>query len=50
VTPLPVSTPMPAGLTALPKATALTTYSYRVQHSRQAAFLNKAAPGSAAMS
>jgi hypothetical protein len=28
-----------AGLTALPKATALTTYSYRLQHSRQAAFL-----------
>ncbi len=27
------------GLTALPKATALTTYSYRLQHSRQAAFL-----------
>ena len=29
-----------AGLTALPKATALTTYSYRLQHSRQAAFLS----------
>ncbi len=28
-----------AALTALPKATALTTYSYRLQHSRQAAFL-----------
>jgi hypothetical protein len=28
-----------AGLTALPKATALTTYSYRLQRSRQAAFL-----------
>lgn len=28
-----------AGLTALPKATALTTYSYRLQHRRQAAFL-----------
>ena len=28
-----------SGLTALPKATALTTYSYRLQHSRQAAFL-----------
>jgi hypothetical protein len=28
-----------AGLTALPKATALTTYSYRLGHSRQAAFL-----------
>jgi Transposase DDE domain group 1 len=28
-----------AGLTALPKATALTSYSYRLQHSRQAAFL-----------
>ena len=28
-----------AGLTALPKATALTTYSYRLEHSRQAAFL-----------
>ena len=28
-----------AGLTALPKATALTTYSYRLQHSKQAAFL-----------
>jgi len=28
-----------AGLTALPKATALTTYSYRLQHARQAAFL-----------
>jgi hypothetical protein len=28
-----------AGLTALPKATALSTYSYRLQHSRQAAFL-----------
>jgi hypothetical protein len=29
-----------ATLTALPKATALTTYSYRLQHSRQAAFLS----------
>jgi hypothetical protein len=29
-----------AGLTALPKATALTTYSYRLEHSRQAAFLS----------
>jgi hypothetical protein len=28
-----------AALTALPKATALTSYSYRLQHSRQAAFL-----------
>jgi hypothetical protein len=28
-----------AGLVALPKATALTTYSYRLDHSRQAAFL-----------
>ena len=28
-----------AGLTALPKASALTTCSYRLQHSRQAAFL-----------
>ena len=28
-----------AGLTALPKATALTSYSYRLEHSRQAAFL-----------
>jgi hypothetical protein len=28
-----------AALTALPKATALTTYSYRLEHSRQAAFL-----------
>ena len=28
-----------AALTALPKATALTTYSYRLAHSRQAAFL-----------
>jgi hypothetical protein len=28
-----------AGLTALPKATALTTYSCRLQHARQAAFL-----------
>src|SRR5207244_2842880 len=28
-----------AGLTALPKVTALTTYSYRLEHSRQAAFL-----------
>jgi hypothetical protein len=28
-----------AGLTALPKATALTTYSYRLEHTRQAAFL-----------
>jgi hypothetical protein len=28
-----------AGLTALPKATALTTYSYRLEHARQAAFL-----------
>ena len=27
------------GLTALPKTTALTTYSYRVDHARQAAFL-----------
>jgi hypothetical protein len=35
-----------AGLTALPKATALTTYSYRLEHARQAAFpaaLDKAA-------
>jgi hypothetical protein len=35
-----------AALTALPKATALTTYSYRLEHSRQAAFvaaLDKAA-------
>lgn len=29
-----------AGLTALPKATTLTTYSYRLEHSRQAAFLS----------
>jgi hypothetical protein len=28
-----------AGLTALPKTTALTSYSYRLQHSKQAAFL-----------
>jgi hypothetical protein len=28
-----------AGLTALPKATALTTYSYRLEHPKQAAFL-----------
>lgn len=28
-----------AGLTSLPKATALTTYSYRLDHSRQVAFL-----------
>jgi hypothetical protein len=28
-----------AGLTALPKATALTSYSYRLEHARQAAFL-----------
>lgn len=28
-----------AGLTALPKATALTTYSYRLEHSRQATLL-----------
>ena len=28
-----------AGLTALPKATALTSYSYRLQHAKQAAFL-----------
>jgi hypothetical protein len=28
-----------AGLTALPKTTALTSYSYRLQHSRQVAFL-----------
>jgi transposase len=28
-----------AGLTSLPKATALTTYSYRLEHSRQLAFL-----------
>jgi hypothetical protein len=28
-----------AGLTALPKATALTTYSYRLEHARQAGFL-----------
>lgn len=28
-----------AGLTTLPKATALTTYSYRLEHARQAAFL-----------
>ena len=28
-----------AGLTALPKTTALTTYSYRLDHARQAAFL-----------
>ena len=28
-----------AGLTALPKATALTSYSYRLEHSRQAACL-----------
>ena len=28
-----------AALTALPKATALTTYSYRLEHRRQAAFL-----------
>jgi transposase len=28
-----------AGLTSLPKATALTTYSYRLEHARQAAFL-----------
>ena len=42
----PTSTTWPAtaaalftGLTALPKTTALTTYSYRVDHSKQAAFL-----------
>ncbi|HZW45880.1 MAG TPA: hypothetical protein VFF32_16135 [Dermatophilaceae bacterium] len=29
-----------AGLTSLPKATALTTYSYRLEHARQAAFLS----------
>ena len=29
-----------AGLTSLPKATALTTYSYRLAHARQAAFLS----------
>ncbi len=29
-----------AGLTSLPKATALTTYSYRLQHAKQAAFLS----------
>jgi hypothetical protein len=29
-----------AALTALPKATALTTYSYRLEHARQAAFLS----------
>ena len=28
-----------AGLTSLPKATALTTYSYRLEHAKQAAFL-----------
>jgi hypothetical protein len=28
-----------AGLTALPKSTALTTYSYRLEHRKQAAFL-----------
>ena len=28
-----------AGLTSLPKATALTTYSYRLEHARQTAFL-----------
>ena len=28
-----------AGLTSLPKATALTTYSYRLQHAKQAEFL-----------
>lgn len=28
-----------AGLTTLPKATALTTYSYRLEHAKQAAFL-----------
>ena len=28
-----------AGLTALPKTTALTTYSYRLDHAKQAAFL-----------
>src|SRR5256886_8135746 len=39
-----------AGLTALPKATALTTYSYRLEHSRPAAFLaapDKASPAPA---
>jgi hypothetical protein len=36
-----------AGLTALPKATALTTYSYRLEHRKQAAFL--AAPDKAAL-
>jgi hypothetical protein len=37
-----------AGLTALPKTTALTTYSYRLEHTRQTAFLtalDKAAIG-----
>jgi transposase len=29
-----------AGLTSLPKATALTTYSYRLEHAKQAAFLS----------
>jgi hypothetical protein len=29
-----------AGLTSLPKATALTTYSYRLDHAKQAAFLS----------
>src|SRR5680860_955689 len=29
-----------AGLTALPKTTALTSYSYRLQHAKQAAFLS----------
>lgn len=29
-----------SGLTSLPKATALTTYSYRLDHTRQVAFLN----------
>ncbi len=29
-----------AGLTSLPKATALTTYSYRLSHAKQAAFLS----------
>ncbi|MGI8682607.1 MAG: hypothetical protein ACR2JO_10880 [Mycobacteriales bacterium] len=29
-----------AGLTALPKTTALTSYSYRLEHARQAAFLS----------
>ncbi len=33
------------GLTALPKATALTTYSYRLEHRKQAAFLTAVAVG-----